>query len=304
MSTIKKSIYWTVARMGQRLPLQQVERVGGWLGEVFWHMLPSRRRTAIEAIRSHLEVSSAEARRIAHESFRYNFRAFLELLKVHQFDHSFFSERVMFEAGEIVEPVLKSGRPVVLVSGHLGPWEFMPMATSIILQGAKITIPARRPKDLAMHEIMTWLRQTDTIKIIPHRRAVGELLRSLKQDRFVGFLVDHNTMRQEAVFLPFLGELAAVNKGPALLAVKTQALVLPFALVHQPDNRYRMIVEAPLDTTTLTGERDAKVQAVAEFYTQAMERLVRAYPEQWFWMHKRWKTRPVDGDISAGQTPA
>ncbi len=300
MTTIKKHVYRTLACLGQRISLPRIERLGGWLGDLFWHAMPSRRRTAVEAIRIHLGVSSAEAERVARESFQSNFQAFLELLKVHQVDRAFLAKRVTIERGEVVEPVLKSGRPVVLVSGHLGAWEFMPMATSIFLGGAKITIPARQPKDLAMHEIMTWLRQTNEITIIPHRRAVGALLRSLKQDGFAGFLVDHNTIRQEAMFLPFLGELAAVNKGPALLAVKTQAFVLPLVMVRQPGNRYRMIADDPLDTATLTGERDDKVQAVAEFYTQAMERQVRAYPEQWFWMHKRWKTRP-ENETGTGQ---
>lgn len=300
MTTIKKHVYWTLARLGQRMSLSWIERLGGWLGDLFWHALPSRKRTAVEAIRIHLGVSSAEAERIARESFQSNFRSFLELFKVHQVDRVFLAKRVAIECGNVIKSVLESRRPVVLVSGHLGAWEFMPMVISIFLGGAKITIPARQPKDLAMHEVMTWLRQTNEITIIPHRRAVGELLRNLKQDGFAGFLVDHNTIRQEAVFLPFLGELAAVNKGPALLAVKMQAFVLPMVMIRQPGNRYRVIADAPLDTATLTGNRDDKVQAVAEFYTQAIERQVRAYPEQWFWMHKRWKTRP-ENEIKASQ---
>lgn len=289
---MKKRLYFGFARLGKHLSLSQVERLGAVLGDLFWFLLPSRRRTAVESIRKHLDVPPAEATRIARESFRYNFRAFLELLKVHEIDSDFFAKHVTLERGDIIEPVLSSGRPVVLVSGHLGAWEFMPMSTSIALRGAKITIPARRPKDLAMHEVMTWLRQTDTIKIIPHRRAVGELLRSLKRNGFAGFLVDHNTVRNESVFLPFLNDLAAVNKGPALLAVRTKALVLPFVIVHQPGNRFRMITDEPLDTTSLSGDLETQVKAVAEFYTRAMEKQVRAYPEQWFWMHKRWKTRP------------
>ena len=291
---MKKHLYFWLARLGQRMSLGQIERVGNSLGTLIWHLFPSRRRTAVKAISERLAVSPAEAEQMAHQSFRHNSRAFLELFKVHEFNDAFFAERVTIQGREIVERIVDSGQPMVLVSGHMGAWEFMPMSASKVLHDAKITIPARQTRDKALHELLTWLRQTDTITIIPHRRAVGELLRSLRREGYAGFLVDHNTNRQEAIFLPFLGKLAAVNKGPALLAVRTKALVVPFTMLHQPDNRYLMIVNEPLDTATLPGERDEQVQATAEFYTRAMEDYVRAYPEQWFWMHKRWKTRPAN----------
>jgi KDO2-lipid IV(A) lauroyltransferase len=106
------------------------------------------------------------------------------------------------------------------------------------------------------------------------------------------FLVDHNCSREEAVFLPFLGKTAAVNMGPALLALRSKALVLPVFLLREEGMQYRFQVGEALDTATLTGTREEKIRAIARFYTRAVEHMVHERPEQWFWMHKRWKTRP------------
>ena len=105
------------------------------------------------------------------------------------------------------------------------------------------------------------------------------------------FLVDHNTSRSEAVFLPFLGKTAAVNKGPALLAVRAEALVFAVFLRREGED-YVFHIEELMDTATMDGGHEANMRAVARAYTEAVERMIRLAPEQWFWMHNRWKTRP------------
>ena len=106
----------------------------------------------------------------------------------------------------------------------------------------------------------------------------------------MAFLVDHNTSRDEAIFLPFLGEEAAVNRGPALIAVRSNALVCPIFLLRDKD-KYVLCMEEPLDPLELQGTSEEKIEAVTRFYTAAVERIVRRAPEQWFWMHNRWKTK-------------
>jgi KDO2-lipid IV(A) lauroyltransferase len=90
--------------------------------------------------------------------------------------------------------------------------------------------------------------------------------------------------------MPFLGEEAAVNAGPALLAVRGKALVWPVVLVREgKDYVFRLL--KPLDTAELTGTREENIQTAARFYTDAIEEFIREHPEQWFWMHDRWKTK-------------
>ncbi len=108
------------------------------------------------------------------------------------------------------------------------------------------------------------------------------------------FLVDHNTMRRESVFLPFIGETAAVNMGPAMLALRAKALIFPIFLRREPGGTYLLRMEDPLDTALLQGPLAKRVREAAAFYTKAMEKQVLDAPEQWFWMHRRWKTRPQE----------
>ena len=126
--------------------------------------------------------------------------------------------------------------------------------------------------------------------MVGHRRAAMDVIRALHKNGIVAFLVDHNSSRAESEFLPFLGEEAAVNMGPALLAVRGKALVWPLVLAREGKD-YVFRLRKPLDTLELTGTREENVRTTVEFYTRAIEDFIVAEPEQWFWMHERWKTK-------------
>jgi len=126
--------------------------------------------------------------------------------------------------------------------------------------------------------------------MVGHRQAAMSVIRALHKKGIVAFLVDHNTMRNEAEFLPFLGEEAAVNAGPALLAVRGKALVWPVVLQRDGED-YVFRLQKPLDTAELTGTREENIRETALFYTRAIEKFILDAPEQWFWMHERWKTK-------------
>ena len=126
--------------------------------------------------------------------------------------------------------------------------------------------------------------------MIGHRNAAMSVIRALHKNGIVAFLVDHNTSSSEAEFLPFLHDEAAVNMGPALLAVRAKALVWPVVLAREGDD-YVFQMKEPLDTATLEGTREEQIKAAAAFYTKAIEDFIREKPEQWFWMHDRWKTK-------------
>ncbi|WP_338010255.1 lysophospholipid acyltransferase family protein [Desulfocurvibacter africanus] len=301
---MKTRLLWWLACLGQRMSIAQIDRAGDGLGRLFWLVLRSRRRLATKAIQEHLGLGEVESKALAYESFRQNCRSFLELLYVPKLDKAFLEERCTINRPDIIAAISKLERPIVLVSGHIGAWEFCSTIVREILGITRVTGIARKPKSEAMHVVMMRLRERPCISVIPHRNAARQVLRRLKNNEAAGFVVDHNTSSRESIFLPFLGEVAAVNKGPAILAVGAKALVLPLFLFREPGGRYRIHVEDPLDTTTIPGDREQQVQAVTEFYNEAVERQVRQHPEQWFWMHKRWKTKPdTETDSDSQATP-
>lgn len=268
-----------------------IARYGNALGALLWHCLPGRRRLAARAIADHLGVTPQEANRIARESFAHNARSFLELVLVGRFGFEDTGTRLIIDRPDLLRRISESDRPVVATTGHLGAWEFMSSLMGQWHLDRPRMVVVRRNSNRALNDFIFAMRGARGLQVVDHRNAVFTVLKGLKRNGCVGFLVDHNCRRDEAIFLPFLGETAAVNMGPALLAVRAEAEVWPAFMIREGD-QYRLCIDDPLDTTTLGGERADKVEAVARFYTQAMERAVRAHPEQWFWMHKRWKTRP------------
>ncbi len=292
---MRELLYETVAFLGRRLSPEQAAALGDGLGRLLWRTLRKRRKLARRTIAERLELPRDEAKRLAKASFRHNARSFVEILLTHRMGPRFLAERVTFAEPENVRFLAETTRPVIFATGHLGAWELQTGSLAVFPDKRKIVV-VRLPKDRALHAVMMRLRTRPAVDVVPHRQAVMPVLRTLRRGGMAAFLVDHNCTRDEALFLPFLGRTAAVNLGPALLAVRAEALVVPGFLVRGPDGGYIQHFDAPLDTATLPGDRDAKIRATAEFYTQAVERYVRRYPEQWFWMHKRWKTRPLDED--------
>jgi KDO2-lipid IV(A) lauroyltransferase len=141
--------------------------------------------------------------------------------------------------------------------------------------------------------------------VIDHRQASSTVLPNLRARGVAAFLVDHNSSRKESVFLPFLGDVAAVTIGPASLALRTKAAVYPVFLLRDGKGGHILHILPPLRTATLAGPVKERLRRIAAFYTDAVAEMVRQYPEQWFWMHKRWKTREKeDSPRSGGHTEA
>jgi len=138
---------------------------------------------------------------------------------------------------------------------------------------------------------MDCLRTWTGNQIIPKQKAMGRILRVLKEGGIVGVLLDQNMAWQEGVFVNFFGELACTNTGMALLALRTGAAVLPVFNIRQADGRYRVLIEPELPLIR-TGDKDQEVEKNTELFTQIIERYVRDYPDHWLWLHQRWKTRP------------
>lgn len=281
---------------GAALSPQTVRTLGSVLGSGMWFGLPSRRRETVSCIGERLHLGPAEARALARQSFEHNARSFLELFMTRRVDPRFLRERVEFENPELFSVLQATSRPMVAVTGHLGSWELLVGMMGTFASTETCHVIVRLPKNKAVAGAIARMRSQPQIRILPHRDAARETLGHLRAGGKSAFLVDHNCKRAEAEFLPFLGRTAAVNKGPAILALRAKAEVWPVFLLRLPEDRFRFVTLPGLDTTTLTGSRDSRIRQICQFYTEAVESMVLRYPEQWFWMHRRWKTRPEGED--------
>lgn len=268
-----------------------LESAGKILGRLMWLALPARRRTATRAIEHHLRLPPDAASRLARDNFQHTGRSFLEIMHTRKMDHRFMRDRIRVEGKENLERVIRLQRPVVGVSAHLGAWELLSGLLALYFHDRGAQIVVRQHKDPVLKELMTHFRQRDNVEIVSRKLAAPKVQSNLQKRGISAFLVDHNCGRSQAVFLPFLREYAAVNMGPALLALRSRAVVWPVFMLRE-DRNFAIHCGQPLDTQTVEGTLRERINQVATFYTREVEAMVRRYPEQWFWMHRRWKTRP------------
>lgn len=272
-----------------RLPWKALRAIAACMGGVFWHMAPSRRNEAIAAVEKHLAVPHKEAIRIARRSFAENILSFLEIFHVGKF---FTDQSVhVVHTPESKAFMQAETAPVVIVTAHIGSWELMPGLAADIFPARESMVVVRSQKNREINRLMGELRGARGMLMIDHRKASDIVLPRLRAGGLAAFLVDHNTKRREAVFLPFLGDAAAVNVGPASIALRTKAAVYPVFLIRDGRGGHILHALPPLHTGELEGSIKERVRAIATFYTNAVAEMVRRYPEQWFWMHRRWKTR-------------
>lgn len=184
----------------------------------------------------------------------------------------------------------EKGKGVLFLTAHFGNWEWM-AAVFPLLALRPCHVVVRPPDNPFLDALVERLRTGTGNKTIPKQKAMGQILRLLKEGEVVGILLDQNMAWQEGVFVNFFGELACTNTGMASLALRTGTPVLPAFNIRGKDGRYRAIIEpeAPL---IRTGNRDWDVSKNTELFTQIIERYIRNHPDHWLWVHQRWKTRP------------
>jgi Kdo2-lipid IVA lauroyltransferase/acyltransferase len=197
--------------------------------------------------------------------------------------------RVRLEGREHVEDAQARGRGVLYVTGHFGNWELHGLAHSWLF--GPIGVIARPLDNPALDRRLCAARTRGGNTVIPKQRALAHVLRLLRQGGGAAVLIDQNVLREDGVFVDFLGRKAATTTVAAALAVKTGCVLVPSRTELEDDGSYRLIYEAPVAVDPAR-ERGAEIHRVTQELTARIESWVRRRPEQWLWLHRRWKTQP------------
>ncbi len=236
------------------------------------------------------EKTDGERTRIARSAFRNIGRVMAEFSSTPRLNQENLARYVIVEGEENFRRAHEKGKGVLFLTAHFGNWEWMAAFFPLFFHRPCHVIV--RPLDSRMLDgVVEYLRTCTGNRTVPKERSMGRILRLLRQGEVVGVLLDQNVSWQEGVFVNFFGEPACTNAGLALLALKTGASVIPVFNLRQADGRYRAVIE-PEVPVIVTGDKDADVEKNTELFTSVIERYVREYPDHWFWLHQRWKTRP------------
>jgi len=185
----------------------------------------------------------------------------------------------------------KNKRGVIFLTGHLGCWELHSFGWSALEYPLSFLV---RPLDNArIEEMIEAVRTKFGNRAIDKQSAARQSLRVLREGGTLGILSDLNTQTREGVFVPFFGKLACTTAGIATLALKTDAVVIPTCAVwNRKRKRYFFHGDPPVELVR-TGDHAKDIEVNTANFAAAVERMVRLYPDQWLWIHKRWKTRPA-----------
>jgi len=274
---------WFLAHLPSGLGLAAGRR----LGDLLWWALPRRRAVALDNLRRVFggESPPAEIRRLGRRSFQHVGMNLVEACRYFFRPTHVMLSRVRVEGLEHFRTAAAHGRGVLVLTAHFGNWELL--AAAHVLIGVPLSIVTRPLDHPLLEDVAARFRRRSGAELIVKRQAVREVLTALRRQRMVGILLDQNATRAEGVFVPFFGSPASTSKGLALLALRTGAPVVPIFLRRESNGAHCMDVSA-----ALTPPADGEIATYTSMFNRVIEAAIRRAPEQWLWMHDRWRTRP------------
>lgn len=273
------------------LPRRAAVAVGCRVGRLAYAFGGRLRQTGVRNLElAFPDKDAAERERILRGSFVSLGRLLAEFSQFNRATPESLRELVEYDGIEHLQAARARGKGVIILTMHLGAWEVLSFAHSALHEPLSFLV---RPIDNArVEEMVEQRRGRFGNRPINKKVAARSALRVLREGGTLGILADLNTQRHEGIFVPFFGHLACTTAGVATLALRTDAAVIPVSAPWD-EKRQRFVFrgESPLEPIR-TGDEKLDVEVNTAQYARAIERHIRAHPEQWLWVHKRWRTRP------------
>lgn len=290
-----------VAVCVRSLPRSTALAFGRVVGRWSMRLLPGRYRLARDNMSRALpELSPDEIKQQLRKSFEHVGISGVEMLRLDLFRPGSDDIKRYFAIEDLgpLNEALKLERGVLLLTAHLGFWEI----GNFVLpeQGVPFDVVAKPLKNPLSDRYFNRLRTAYGVQILASRKGARRILKSLRNQRVVGILLDQHISPPGSVVTEFFGRQAYTTTAIASLAMKHQIPVVPMFCLRQADNRYRIWTEPML---LLEGQGSAAVAANTQRLTDIIETAIRQDVSQWFWMHKRWRVRKKEQGAKAKEQP-
>ena len=271
------------------LPRKISLKFGGLLGSIVFRFSSQQKKIAFENIRRSLNLSDENLVELYIKRCYQNLgKTAVEFMRFPKSNQKLIQEYVEFEGIHHIENALSLGNGAIILTGHFGNWELL--AASISTNIAPLTPIVRELRSPRINELVTKYRKKAGYSTIDRNTGVRDALRCLRSNNLLGIVADVDTT-VNGVFVDFFGRPAYTPYSPIAFALKTGAVILPSFIIRQQDGSHHAIIEPPM-VLKQTDEKEQDIIENTQKFTKIIETYIRKYPEQWIWMHERWKTQP------------
>jgi len=283
-----KGISW----VSRSLPWKLSVALGGGIGLLFFFISKRYRLLAFENYKMAFGLSQLDdsSYKIIKKSFKNLGQSLVEILNLQRLTRQQVDALILWEGEEYLKQ--EEGEGIVLITGHIGNWELMGAALS--MKGYRLHAIAAPLYNDRMNSFIVNLRSLFNVGTINRGTPSSsrKILEILRKKEILALLIDQDT-RVNGIFVPFFNKKAYTPTGAAQLALRSNAKTVMAFITRLPDNRHRITIQKPL-TLSRTGDLKHDVEVNTALFTSRIEQHIRTYPDQWVWMHRRWKTRPAD----------
>ena len=261
-----------------------------------WFALDAKHRKVslsnLSLVKSRLEraqgfyLSNRDLYTISRRNFRHITRVFLEIPRFRNITAENVKRFVQCTGANEVKKARSEGKGVILLTGHFGNWELTAHVAPFFL-GTPINIIARPLDFPPLERLVTEIRCRTGNRVFARRSSARKVLKSLKNNEIIGILQDQRSSKHEGIVAPFMGHPALTHKGMAVLATRTGAAVIPVFSHRKKSGRYHIEIH-PRVYLFNTGDVKKDILLNTMLFNRILENQVVKYPEQWFWVHRRW----------------
>ncbi len=287
---VETVLLWILGTVFRILPRRTGLFLGRMIGKLAYYLAPKRRRLALDNLRMSLggTLSGEEIRNTALASFEFLGMNILEFFNLPRLKPEEIKGLTSVEGEENLIEALAWGKGGLVLTAHLGSWDML--GAGLAARGYPVALVTKVSRSEALNRIWMDYRQKAGIKLFMGRGTMKESLRHLKNGGMVGLVQDQNARLTEGVFVPFFGREACTLTNLALLARRTGAPVIPL-YTYREGNIHRIVIEKAMLHDNLADTNTDLIERT-RIYTQWTEKVIRLHPQQWIWLHDRWKARP------------
>jgi Kdo2-lipid IVA lauroyltransferase/acyltransferase len=270
------------------IPKNYVRFLGSILGILAYHIdLPHRRIVKRNLKFAYPEWNDEQVFRLSKRVFKNLGVTIFEILQMSFFSKEDFLRNIRIRGEEHLNKAVKEGKGVIIISAHLGNWEAAPQFAPCYF-GHPVTVVARNIESGLINKLMIKLRSRFGSSVIDKEGALPEMTQTLRSGKILALLIDQGTKISEGVEISFFGKKVTVTPAAAMLALRCKSTVLPVFCLRDADHVLTITIEPPVQlvkTNNLRNDLEINTQRM----TDVIEKAVRQCPDQWLWLHKRWK---------------